>query len=516
MAIFSTIRNLQKKQGLTKSMLGQNPVFTGQNQVAPPQTPQFSLPENYGFNDLAGYEEARRNAQGQNFQNQIGQLRTGIQGQYDTALKGFQDTAAQRRSALSSSLAENARKNFQLQNPAILEDLNSRGLFSSPSTVANAQAQAMKELELANADKLTSFDTSSQGLQDQLQQQRLQALTGLDTSGTSANLQAQQDALDSSLDLRRGQLESKMQESQAGREEALARDLAREQRKAGITNSLIGAGGGILGGLLQGGGGGGMGGGGGGGGGLFSGLFGGGGGGSLSGAATGQTVPGVGAVGTGVPPAGGGIGLGGGLGLAGLGIAGYSMLPENGLFSKSTIAPLANPLATARKGTQALKKGANILSSGASNVGKSIGGAGRSIAGAFCFDPSTPIIMEDGSEKEIQTVMLGDKTKGGEVKSIRISITDNGSLFERNGIVVTGSHAVKEQGTWIRVKDSIYAQPLAGDGTVFSLVTTDHRIYIKDAIYADEHETDTYEYLTLDQSLNQLNYEEQRLLSEVN
>jgi hypothetical protein len=39
-------------------------------------------------------------------------------------------------------------------------------------------------------------------------------------------------------------------------------------------------------------------------------------------------------------------------------------------------------------------------------------------AGTYCFDPSTPIQMADGSTKEIKNIQLGDDTKGGEVTGV--------------------------------------------------------------------------------------------------
>lgn len=457
--------NKKKNLGIPQAMMGQNPAF---------------LPANYGFNDLAQYEEQRRAALGPQFQQQIGQLRTGIGSAYDSALNQYRDTSSQRRAALSSSLSDTAQKQFDIQNPRILEDLNSRGLFSSPTAVANAQAQVQKELAVANANRLNEFDTQTRGFEDNLGTQRLADLNELEKVGTSAGMQMQQDALDAALDLRRGQLESSLQTAQANREEALARDLAKQSGRQGITQSLIGAGGGILGGMLGGGGGGFRG---------FGGLFGGGGGG-MTGAATGQVVPGIGAVGTGVPAAGG-LGLLPGLGLAAGGIMGYQSLSDKG---KSLVAPLVNPLKTAKVATKAVK-----------SVGKKVSKAAKKV---FCFDAETQVIMEDGSTKAVSRLYIGANTKGGKVDSIRVSLTDDGTIFNYKGIHVTGWHAVYEEGKWLRVKDSQHAKFIPGSGIVWSICTSDHKVYVKDILFADEMETDDYEELTIDQSLDELNLKE--------
>lgn len=128
----------------------------------------------------------------------------------------------------------------------------------------------------------------------------------------------------------------------------------------------------------------------------------------------------------------------------------------------------------------------------------------KSIKKAFCFDGSTLIDMADGSKKPIREIQLGDKTRGGSVESVRQSYTAYGTRYNYKNVLVTGSHAVKED-KWIRVASSQYAIPVIGDGIVYSLVTPTHRIFVDGIMFADEHETDQYESLTMEQSLAVLN-----------
>lgn len=129
----------------------------------------------------------------------------------------------------------------------------------------------------------------------------------------------------------------------------------------------------------------------------------------------------------------------------------------------------------------------------------------KSIKKAFCFDGETLVDMADGSKKAIKDIKLGDRvTGGGSVVSTRQSLTDNGTRYNYRDVIVTGSHAVKEK-YWLRVKDSAYAKPISGAGIVYSLVTDLHRIYINGIQFADEHETDMYETLSIDESLRELN-----------
>jgi len=493
---------------LAQTMLGQNP--------------QFALPANYTFDDLAAYEEMRRKGLIPQLQEQMAKLKTGLQSQYGDVLNRYKTTTAGRRSSLSSSLADTATKQFQLQNPALLEDLNARGLASSPSEVARAQAQVQKELALENDRQLNEFDFQTRGYEDALEAQRLQDLNEIEKANTAGGLQIEQDALDSGLDLRRGQLESSLQQSQAAQEQALAERLAKQQGRQGLTQSLIGAGGGILGGLLAGGGGGLFGGGGtAGGGGLLSSLplFGGGGigaGAGLSGyapsagAASSLFPGGVGAAGA--APAGG-IGLGG-LGLLAGGGIGASLLSRAGEKKGGTLGGvLANPIGyQINKAKQIISDPKKVVGNVAKSVAKPVQSAVRSVSSsikkAFCFDAETPIEMKDGSKRSISKLYIGAETKGGKVNSIRVSIAEDGSRFNYKGVYVTGSHAVYEEGKWTRVKDSKHAKFVDGDGIVWSLATEDHKIYVDDILFSDELETDDYEQLTIDQSLDELNLRE--------
>lgn len=224
------ITTAQKKSGLVKSMISPNMAFA---QVTPKQpqmaqAPTFTLPENYGFNELANYEGTQLKNFGQTAKNSIADL-----------ANTYSSDAAKRREALATSLTDSAQKTFELQNPKILEDLNSRGLATSPSAVNQAQTDALKEISLANAEKLNAFDT------DVFNQ--IQALKG---SGTSADLQAQQDALDAALNLRQGKLTQDQQNAQANQEQELAKNLADKANRNQLTSSLIGLGGTLGGSIL--------------------------------------------------------------------------------------------------------------------------------------------------------------------------------------------------------------------------------------------------------------------------
>jgi hypothetical protein len=104
--------------------------------------------------------------------------------------------------------------------------------------------------------------------------------------------------------------------------------------------------------------------------------------------------------------------------------------------------------------------------------------------GSYCFDPKTPIQMADGSTKEIKNIQLGDDTKGGEVTGV-FQFKASDEIHDYKGVTVAGSHYVKEEGRFIMVKDSPLAVKIDKIPVVYSLDTSDRRIFIKDIEFAD-------------------------------
>lgn len=138
-------------------------------------------------------------------------------------------------------------------------------------------------------------------------------------------------------------------------------------------------------------------------------------------------------------------------------------------------------------------------------VGGAIGKTVNAVKKIFCFHPETMVMMKDGSSRQITDLELGDETLGGKVLSIRKAMTDKGTMYNYRGVIVTGKHAVKQNGRWVRVENAEGALPLNDGGVVYSIVTDKHRIYINSIEFADEHETDYNELLSIDESLAMLN-----------
>jgi len=120
---------------------------------------------------------------------------------------------------------------------------------------------------------------------------------------------------------------------------------------------------------------------------------------------------------------------------------------------------------------------------GKGNTGAASMGSGYN-EGNYCFDPSTPIQMADGSEKKIKNIQLGDQTKGGEVTGV-FQFKASDEIHDYKGVTVAGSHYVKEDGKFIMVKDSPISVKIDKIPVVYSLDTSGRRIFINDIEFAD-------------------------------
>jgi hypothetical protein len=141
---------------------------------------------------------------------------------------------------------------------------------------------------------------------------------------------------------------------------------------------------------------------------------------------------------------------------------------------------------------------------GASRQAVAIQQSSAAQASAACFSAGTLVEMEGGSEKDISKIIVGDILANGSLVSTVVQAMSE-DFYSYKGIEVTGSHAVLEDGTWIRIKDSSLATKVEGRKLCYNLGTADHKIIINKETYADFFETDYYEYVTESESLEILN-----------
>lgn len=123
-----------------------------------------------------------------------------------------------------------------------------------------------------------------------------------------------------------------------------------------------------------------------------------------------------------------------------------------------------------------------------------------------CFIGTTLVTMDDGSEKPISEIRLGDLTKGGKVYAIQTLEAPVTLYHYRDSVFVTSSHAVCEDGRFIRVSASEFAKPVQFVvDAVYNIATTEHRIFVAGIEFADLHETDYHMHCNAEQSIDIMN-----------
>ena len=127
--------------------------------------------------------------------------------------------------------------------------------------------------------------------------------------------------------------------------------------------------------------------------------------------------------------------------------------------------------------------------------GSSSSGGGGS-GGGGCFIAGTMISMHDGSLKPVEQVDIGDTVSvGGKVFATGKFLIDN--LYDYNGIQVSGTHMVKEDGAWTRVEDSRLGVSLGDDeAIVYVFGNEDRRIMINNTEFTDYFELSEQQELT--------------------
>ena len=91
--------------------------------------------------------------------------------------------------------------------------------------------------------------------------------------------------------------------------------------------------------------------------------------------------------------------------------------------------------------------------------------------------------MADGTEKEISLIKLNEYIKGGRVDSIMQFLPQ--IIYDYKGVKVSSTHWVNEEGQFIEVGNSKYGILTDQIELVYSLITSEHRIFINDIEFAD-------------------------------
>jgi hypothetical protein len=103
------------------------------------------------------------------------------------------------------------------------------------------------------------------------------------------------------------------------------------------------------------------------------------------------------------------------------------------------------------------------------------------MADGFCFHKDTRIVMNDGSLKPIEKIVIGDILKNNSVVSATMKFTGaNVELWIVDGIIVSGTHRIYINGSPYMVKDSGVGVKISDKtDTIYCLNTSDHLIHVK-------------------------------------
>ena len=113
------------------------------------------------------------------------------------------------------------------------------------------------------------------------------------------------------------------------------------------------------------------------------------------------------------------------------------------------------------------------------------GGSGGAGGGgpAGCFVKGTMVQMANGTEKEITTIDIGDKIRGGIVQAKMEFMPQN--IYNYKGVLVSGSHWVVEDNQFIEVEDSKHGILTDKVEPVYTFKTSDNRIWINNIEFGD-------------------------------
>ena len=100
-----------------------------------------------------------------------------------------------------------------------------------------------------------------------------------------------------------------------------------------------------------------------------------------------------------------------------------------------------------------------------------------------CFIKGTMVEMADGTEKEISLIKLNDYTKGGRVEATMQGLPQ--TIYDYKGVKVSGTHWVNEEGQFIEIENSKYGILTDQIEFVYSLITSENRIFINGIEFAD-------------------------------
>lgn len=115
-------------------------------------------------------------------------------------------------------------------------------------------------------------------------------------------------------------------------------------------------------------------------------------------------------------------------------------------------------------------------------------GSGLKIPSIKCFDEDTCFLLQDGREKKICDIEVGDKLQNNDEVTSKIKvITDGSQMYNLHDIIVSDSHVVNYKDKWIRVSEHPEATivPDYKKPYLYCLNTASKQINIHNTVFTD-------------------------------
>jgi hypothetical protein len=106
----------------------------------------------------------------------------------------------------------------------------------------------------------------------------------------------------------------------------------------------------------------------------------------------------------------------------------------------------------------------------------------------MCFDKDTPVVLLNKTTKPFCEVCVGDVLSDGGIVTATLKLDARGlTMYDLNGVIVSGTHAVKYNNKWVFVYDHPQAKLLDcyKEPYIYCMNTTTKQFTIKDTIFID-------------------------------
>jgi len=112
----------------------------------------------------------------------------------------------------------------------------------------------------------------------------------------------------------------------------------------------------------------------------------------------------------------------------------------------------------------------------------------------FCFPAGTPVLCEDGTFKDIETLMVGDRLAShagsNVVESTFVFDGSQTNMVSIEGVIISTNHFIRHGGNWIPAGKHPSASPVASHKIIYCLNTSRHTFWVKHLLVADFEESD--------------------------